>query len=201
MSATKPRSTRESLLRAAVELIRRDGYDATRVDAICAEAGVSKGAFFHHFASKQALAVQALQTWDDFGAALFAGAPFNQLGDPLERLLGCMDFQVEFFGRPELLKSCLAGTVAQEVSATHPELRAAANACFVHAGERFTALLRDAAESRHAELDAAAHADLWMAALQGALVLAKASHDESVIPTTLQLTRDLIASRFDTTSA
>jgi len=196
MSAPKPPATRELLIRAASELIRRHGYDATSVEAICREAGVSKGAFFHHFASKQDLAVHALKSWDEFGAALFAGAPFAQLADPLERLLACMDAQIEFFGRPELLKSCLAGTVAQEVSATHPELRGAAQLCFAHAGERFAALLRDAAESRAVDLAAPAYADLWMAALQGALVLAKASHDERVIPSTLQLTRDLIAARF-----
>jgi len=82
------------------------------------------------------------------------------------------------------------------VSGTHPELCSAAHECFVHAGERFSELLRDAAESRDVQLAVRAYADLWMAALQGALVLAKASHDERVIPSTLQLTRDLIAARF-----
>ncbi|MFL6105992.1 MAG: TetR/AcrR family transcriptional regulator [Marmoricola sp.] len=51
--------TRARLLDAAERLVERNGFAGTSVDAILAEAGSSKGAFFHHFASKQELA-QAL---------------------------------------------------------------------------------------------------------------------------------------------
>ena len=47
--ATK--DSRDKLLDAAMHVIRQKGYDATTVDDICAEAGLTKGAFFHHFAS------------------------------------------------------------------------------------------------------------------------------------------------------
>jgi TetR/AcrR family transcriptional regulator, transcriptional repressor for nem operon len=43
-------------MEAAFTLVRRKGLSATSVDDICAAAGVSKGAFFHHFKSKDALA-------------------------------------------------------------------------------------------------------------------------------------------------
>ena len=49
----------EKLLDAAVHVIRSKGYSAARVDDICVEAGLTKGAFFHHFASKEACAVAA----------------------------------------------------------------------------------------------------------------------------------------------
>lgn len=39
------------------------GYDAASVDDICAEAGVSKGAFYHHFPSKQALFIALFEDW------------------------------------------------------------------------------------------------------------------------------------------
>ena len=47
------------LLDAAVHVIRSKGYSAARVEDICAEAGLTKGAFFHHFASKEACAIAA----------------------------------------------------------------------------------------------------------------------------------------------
>lgn len=55
--------TRERILRAAAEQFTRLGYEATSVDEICFAAGVSKGAFYHHFPSKQALFLALLQEW------------------------------------------------------------------------------------------------------------------------------------------
>ena len=48
-------SARSRILRAAFEEIYRHGYQGTRVDAILAETGLTKGAFYHHFSSKQDL--------------------------------------------------------------------------------------------------------------------------------------------------
>ncbi len=45
-------SARIKLLEAARTLIRTKGFAATTVDDLCAAAGVTKGAFFHHFDSK-----------------------------------------------------------------------------------------------------------------------------------------------------
>ena len=55
--------TRERLLDAALARFVREGYEATSVAEICDEAGLSKGAFYHHFASKQALFVELLDRW------------------------------------------------------------------------------------------------------------------------------------------
>jgi AcrR family transcriptional regulator len=55
--------TRTHLLEAAVRLFARQGYEASSVAEICAAAGVSKGAFYHHFESKQALFLALLDEW------------------------------------------------------------------------------------------------------------------------------------------
>ena len=55
-----PTATRTKLLDAARDVIRTKGYAATTVDDICVEAGVTKGGFFHHFASKEQLAKSAM---------------------------------------------------------------------------------------------------------------------------------------------
>jgi len=46
---------RERVLGAAVELFARQGYDGTSVAQVISQAGVAKGGFYHHFASKEAL--------------------------------------------------------------------------------------------------------------------------------------------------
>jgi len=55
--------TRADILVAASECFARNGYDATGVAEICAAAGVSKGAFYHHFKTKQALFLALLENW------------------------------------------------------------------------------------------------------------------------------------------
>lgn len=55
--------TRGRILRAAETLFARSGYDGTGVSEICEAAGVSKGAFYHHFATKQDVFLALLNGW------------------------------------------------------------------------------------------------------------------------------------------
>ncbi|NOZ72445.1 MAG: TetR/AcrR family transcriptional regulator [Chloroflexi bacterium] len=55
--------TRRRILQAARTSFNQRGYDATGVADICKQAGVSKGGFYHHFPSKQALFIALLQDW------------------------------------------------------------------------------------------------------------------------------------------
>ncbi len=57
--------TREKLLDAAERHFARSGFDGTSVTAICETAEISKGAFYHHFNSKQALFFELMQRWLD----------------------------------------------------------------------------------------------------------------------------------------
>jgi AcrR family transcriptional regulator len=55
--------TRHHILEASQGLFSLNGYDATGVAEICRAAGVSKGAFYHHFPSKQAVFLKLLENW------------------------------------------------------------------------------------------------------------------------------------------
>jgi AcrR family transcriptional regulator len=55
--------TRENILSSASELFGQNGYEATGVAEICQHAGISKGAFYHHFSSKQAVFQILLENW------------------------------------------------------------------------------------------------------------------------------------------
>jgi len=104
--------TRERIVAAAEECFARDGYDATGVAAICERAGVTKGAFYHHFSSKLALFLASLQGWlgrFDVGMeAARAGAPtvaggllhMAGLGGPIfSAASGRLPIFIEFWGQ------------------------------------------------------------------------------------------------------
>jgi AcrR family transcriptional regulator len=67
-------SRRTALLDAAADVIRRDGAAALTLDAVAAQAGVSKGGVLYHFATKRALIDGLISRWlDDFAAQLEHG--------------------------------------------------------------------------------------------------------------------------------
>ena len=97
--------TRETFVAVATDLIRRNGYTATTVDDICAGAGLTKGAFFHHFKTKDDLVSACLTQWDAGAAALEANGPFQTLTDPRQRALGYMDLYIAIFDDPGGLRA------------------------------------------------------------------------------------------------
>jgi len=124
----KSAPAREKLLEVAMSLIREKGYAATSVDDLCANAGVTKGAFFHHFESKEALAVAAANYWSEKTGAFFAAAPYHKHKDPLDRLLGYVDLRKSILKGEVAGFTCLVGTMVQEVYESHPAIRAACEA-------------------------------------------------------------------------
>ena len=92
-SKERPPGARQKLLAAAMTAIRKSGFSATSVDDLCRLAGVTKGAFFHHFASKEALGVATADEWSKTIGEFFLTAPYHAPADPLERVLGYVDFR------------------------------------------------------------------------------------------------------------
>ncbi len=176
---TLPKPSRESarvkLLRAAVEVIRAKGYSATSVDELCAAAGVTKGGFFHHFDSKESLAVAAAGFWSETTAALFAAAPYHDYAAPLDRVLGYIDFRASLIAGPLAGFTCLVGTMVQECYGTSAAIRDACGASIFGHAESLEADL-DLALAQYAVRGTTARslAQHTQAVLQGAFILAKA---------------------------
>lgn len=57
-------STRRKLLYTAYQMIREEGYPALTIRSLCQKSGVSTGAFYHHYASKEDLITQGFMTFD-----------------------------------------------------------------------------------------------------------------------------------------
>jgi TetR/AcrR family transcriptional regulator, transcriptional repressor for nem operon len=173
---------RQKLLDAALSVIRAKGYAATRVDELCARAGVAKGSFFHHFKDKEALAVAAAEYWSDRTEAFFEAAPYHKHEDPLDRVLAYLDFRKAILtGKlPEF--TCLVGTMVQEVYETNPAIREACEASILGHAAKLEADVAAAIELHRtpAGVTARSLALHTQAVLQGAFILAKAKGDAAV---------------------
>ncbi len=183
MNATE--AQHESKLRfldAALHVIRAKGYTATRIEDICETAGLTKGSFFHHFDSKEELALAAATHFAAMADAVFATAPYQSAADPLDRLLGYVDFRIAILrgSLPEF--TCLLGTMVQETYDTHPAIRAA---CDTHLSAHAAVVAKDIAEAKRryaprAPWSAESLALHIQAVIQGAFILAKARHGPKV---------------------
>lgn len=169
-------SARRKILDAAIALVRQRGYAGTSVDELCSLAGVTKGAFFHHFASKDALAVAAADHWSETTSALFANAAYHRHDDPLDRVLGYLAFRKSLLRGGVADFTCFVGTMIQEAYDRGEAIRAACDASISQHAARLEADIA-AAMQRYGIAASWTPADLALhtqAVLQGAFVLAKA---------------------------
>lgn len=172
---------RTRLLDAARDMVRRQGFAATSVDQLCRAAGVTKGAFFHHFPSKEALGVAAAQQWSEMTGALFAQAAYHDHADPLDRVLAYVDFRRQIIAGDIQAFTCLVGTMTQEVYHAHPAIRdACAASIFGHAATLEPDIAAAMTAHGVSGFSAASLAAHMQAVLQGAFILAKAADDASV---------------------
>ena len=195
MQAAESRhESKTKLLDAALHVIRAKGYSATRIEDICEAAGLTKGSFFHHFSGKEELALEAAEYFSAFADKIFSTAPYRSLPDPLDRLLGYVDFRKAILQGELPDYTCLLGTMVQETYETHPQIRkACGRAMSAHAA----ALETDIAAAMktyavHGNWSARSLALHMQSVLQGAFILAKASNGPEVAATCLDHLRRYI---------
>lgn len=191
---------RSKLLEAALSVIRTKGYSATSVEELCAAAGVTKGAFFHHFKNKEELGVAAADHWSEMTGALFAQAPYHEPANPLERVLAYVDFRKALLqgGVPDF--TCLVGTMVQETYETSPAIREACERSITGHAATLEADIEKAMRERNMAPDWSARslALHTQAVIQGAFILAKATGGAELAADSIDHLRRYIENLFGT---
>lgn len=181
-AARDPADTRRRIVDAAIRIIREKGYVATTIDDLCGAAGVSKGAFFHHFADKQAVALAAAAEFSARAEGLFEAPTIAGAASARDRIFAYLALRKALLHGDVVEFTCLFGTMVQEVWVTHPTLR---EACALAIGSHAGGLVADLAAAKaihapQADWTPESLAFHTQAVIQGAFVLAKASGDAAV---------------------
>jgi len=116
-------SRRDHLVDTALEMFCRDGFHATGIDKILAQAGVAKMTLYNHFRSKDELILAVLRRRDERFRHWFVRAVERRATAPRERLLAIFDGLEEWFGRPDFT-GCTFINAAAEYTAQHDPIHA-----------------------------------------------------------------------------
>lgn len=112
----KARNTRDHLLQIGLRRIRAMGYAATGVKEILDEAGVPKGSFYHHFASKEAFAKEVLGLYVRGENERAAKILRDGKAAPLMRLRRYFEELMAVYGPGAAVSGCLLGNLSLEIA-------------------------------------------------------------------------------------
>jgi len=195
--------TRERILDGAERLVLDQGLSATSVDAILAESGTSKGAFFHHFPSKNHLARALVERYaandvawlEEFMAKAEAASddPAAQVIEFIRRFEDDADETV--MQQP----SCLYVSYIYEKQLFEDGTNDAIVGAVLAWRERIAEKLRQAADLHPPRIpvDADVLADHIFATFEGAFILTRAMGDPDLMRRQLELVRRHVALIFD----
>lgn len=195
-----PTATRQRIVDATVRLMLKQGFGSTSVDQICTEAGLTKGSFFHHFDSKEAIGKAAVEWWGQMGASMYLPAWKDDGRDPLVRLHQMLDIMSGFTLRPDEPCVCMVGMMSQELSGSHPTMQAACSKELAYWSEQVTQMIADA-KARHcpnASFDPVQISWFLNSLWQGSMLVAKTCQDQSITRTNLKLAHDYLDVLFGT---
>jgi AcrR family transcriptional regulator len=186
------RRKRDHLVDTALGLFMRDGYHATGIDRILAEAGVAKMTLYNNFRSKEALIVAALERHDAAFTAWFE-ARVEALGEtPAERLLALFDALDEWVGGDDFhgcpfMKAC--GEFDDVEDPVHAAALAHKRRIFVY--------IRGLAEAAGADDPARLAGELFLL-LEGAMIVAQMTRDRSTARRARAAAETLVAATLTT---
>ena len=163
-----PKTGRERLVAAAVELFYRNGFGAVGIDRVISAAGVTKTTFYKHFESKDDLMVAAVKRRDEWESAAWDRAIRKIAGDnPLKQLLALLDVMDLWFNDPDF-RGCMFLNTAIEFPNPNDPVHQAASEHKRRIRDHWRNLAKAAGAP---ESGAETFADCYAALIEGAMIL------------------------------
>ena len=185
--AAAAEKTRENILDAAQALILDHGYGSTTVDAVVNRAGITKGAFFHHFGSKSDLAralVERYALLDKLHLEHHLERARKLASDPLQQVLVLIGlYEEDFESLAEPFPGCLFASYIYE----NKLFDAGTLAVLRESTLMWRAVVKDLLEKAAAAhppkvpVDIEALADLFYAITEGSFIMTKTLGDKTLL--------------------
>jgi TetR/AcrR family transcriptional regulator, transcriptional repressor for nem operon len=187
MRKKNPHATKASIMDAAENLVLESGFGATSVDAVVRRAGVTKGAFFHHFPSKEVLGHALVDRYaerdaDHLEETLRRATRLSD--DPLRQVLllvGLLEEELSDLAAP--LPGCLFASYCYQSELFSEETHGLVQQALRNWRTRVGALLGDALERYPTAGDVAADdlADMLLVIFEGAFILSRTLDDAALV--------------------
>jgi AcrR family transcriptional regulator len=127
MKAKQADQSRSTLLQAAFCEIHRKGYQAASIADILQDTGLTKGALYHHFPTKQSLGLAVVEEVIGEYLAKLLFEPIRQSDDPVEALLYLISHIDKKVAPDFVMLGCPLNNLMQEMSALDPEFKVSLN--------------------------------------------------------------------------
>ena len=183
-----PARTRERILDAAQVLILDHGFGATTVDAVVGRAGITKGAFFHHFGSKSDLAKALVQRYAMMDREVLEHhleRARKLASDPLQQLLVVIGlYEEDFESLDEPFPGCLFASYIYENKLFDEDTLGILRESTLMWRQVAREMLEKAiaAHPPKIEVDLDSLADLFYALTEGSYIMTKTLGDKSLLP-------------------
>jgi len=187
-------SARQRLLEAAFSEIHKHGFQGMRVDAILEKTDLTKGAFYHHFSSKQALGIAVVDELIHGKITDIWLDTLNKSNDPISAIQDAFEKSAECYGMDILMLGCPLNNLAQEMSPINEEFRLHINKIFHHWHVALVGVLQRGIQTGNivGDIDPQSVATFILACVEGSIGLAKNERDLApIIRTTDEIDRYL----------
>jgi TetR/AcrR family transcriptional repressor of nem operon len=187
---------KERLMEAAMDLMWRNSYGTTSVDAICERAGAKKGSFYYFFKSKSELATAALEAeWKKKKGDM--DSIFSPTIAPLERFDRYFEYVHDRLAEVQQKCGSILGcpfiSVGSEVSTQDQAVRAAIDRIMDDKLNYFISTVRDAAAQRLIDApDPEAKAKALFACYQGTIAQARIQNDIGLLREFKEVAKDVL---------
>jgi TetR/AcrR family transcriptional repressor of nem operon len=174
------KSTRDHLIDVGLDLMHRNGFNATGLTEILEAADVAKGSFYHFFESKEEFAAAALERYAAQRAEHSAAALGDATTSPLKRLKRYFLDLVRIAGQQAAIPGCMLGRFSLEIGAASPPLRKRISASFARWQDAIAAVLGQAVVKKElpADTNTEALAGFLLNSWEGALLRSQAEKSD-----------------------